>query len=151
MTFPTGRHHWQDVILAMLSATLQPIQGQALPPHAMGDTALACFGQIPTIDRQRAWWQWATKSDDVDNDDDSSNKVITSSTHCPISRRVTFNKTNEWIVPSKREKISTDLYQQIYQLVCSFGKMASFMGTTTNKSVGPIWSCRKKYHFSDTK
>ena len=77
-------------------------------------------------------------SDDVDNDVDSSNKVITSSTHCPISRRFTFNKTNEWIVPSKREKISTDLYQLIYQLVCSFGKMASFMGTTTNKSVGPI-------------
>jgi hypothetical protein len=36
-------------------------------------------------------------------------------------------------------------------LVCSFGKMASFLGTTINKSVGPIQSCRKKYHLSNTK
>ena len=31
-------------------ATLQQIQGEALHPHAMGDTALACFGPIPWID-----------------------------------------------------------------------------------------------------
>ena len=30
------------------------------------------------------------------------------------------------------------------KLVCSFGKMASFLGTTINKSVEPIRSCRKK-------
>jgi hypothetical protein len=80
MIFSAGWHHWQDVILVTPPATLRPIQGQALPPRAMGDTALACFGQIPTIDRQRAWQRRATTSDNVDNDGNSSNNVVTSST-----------------------------------------------------------------------
>jgi hypothetical protein len=54
MIFPTGQHHCQDVVLAMPSATLRQIQGEALHPHAMGDTALACFSQIPWIDSQGA-------------------------------------------------------------------------------------------------
>ena len=52
MIFPTGQHHGQDVILATPPATLRPTQGQSLHQHAMGDTALACFGRIPWIDRQ---------------------------------------------------------------------------------------------------
>ena len=53
MIFLTGQHHGQDVILATPSATLRPTQGQSLHQHVMGDTALACFGRIPWIDRQR--------------------------------------------------------------------------------------------------
>jgi len=52
--FPTGRHLWQDVVLATPSATLRQIQGGALHPHAMSDTALACFGRTPWIDSQGA-------------------------------------------------------------------------------------------------
>jgi hypothetical protein len=44
MIFPTGRHHGQDVVLATPSATLNTTQDQLLHQHAMGDTALACFG-----------------------------------------------------------------------------------------------------------
>jgi hypothetical protein len=49
MIFPTGQHHGQDVVPATPLATLRPTQGQLLYQHAMGDTALACFGQIPWI------------------------------------------------------------------------------------------------------
>jgi hypothetical protein len=43
-----------DVILAMPLAPLGQIQGEALHLHAMGNIALAGFGQIPWIDRQGA-------------------------------------------------------------------------------------------------
>ncbi len=55
----------------MPPATLRPIQGNALHPHAMGNTALACFGRIPTIVRQGAQWQQATTSDYVDDNGNS--------------------------------------------------------------------------------
>jgi hypothetical protein len=68
MIFLTGQHHGQDVVLATPSATLRPTKGQSLHQHAMGDTALACFGQIPWIDHQGVQQARRQKSDDVDDD-----------------------------------------------------------------------------------
>ncbi len=72
MIFLTGQHHEQDVVLATPSSTLQPTQGQSLHQHVMGDTALACFGQIPWIDRQGVRQARRRQSDDVDDDGDDS-------------------------------------------------------------------------------
>ena len=55
----------------MPSATLRQIQGEALHPHAMGDTALACFGRILWIDSQGA--RQARVDDDGDSDDNDAN------------------------------------------------------------------------------
>ncbi len=54
-------------------ATLWPTQGQSLHQHAVGDTALACFGRIPWIDRQGVRWSWRRQSNDVDDDSDDGN------------------------------------------------------------------------------
>ena len=70
MIFLTGRHHGQDVVLATPSATLRPTQGQSLHQHVMGDTALACFGRIPWIDRQGVRRARRQQSDNVDDDGD---------------------------------------------------------------------------------
>ena len=73
MIFPTGQHPGQDVVLATPSATLRPTQGQSLNQHTMGDTALACFGRIPWIDRQGVQQaqrrQIGNVNDDGDNGD----------------------------------------------------------------------------------
>ncbi len=68
MKFPTGRHHGQDVVLATPSATLRPTHGQFLRQHAMGDTALACFGRIPWIDRQGVRRAQQRQSNNVNDD-----------------------------------------------------------------------------------
>jgi hypothetical protein len=73
MIFLTGRHHGQDVVLAMPSATLRSTQGQLLHQHAIGDTALACFGQIPWIDRQGVRRAQQRQSNDVADDGDNGN------------------------------------------------------------------------------
>jgi hypothetical protein len=73
MIFPTGRHHGQDVVLATPSATLLSTQGQPLHQHAMGDTALACFGRIPWIDCQGVRLARRRQSNNVDNDGNDSN------------------------------------------------------------------------------
>jgi hypothetical protein len=73
MIFPTGRHHGQDVVLATLSATLWPTQGQSLYQNAIGDTALACFGQIPWSDRQGVRQARRRQSNNVNNDGNDSN------------------------------------------------------------------------------
>ncbi len=73
MIFRTGRHHGQDVVLATLSATLRLTQGQSLHQHAMGDTALACFGRIPWIDRQGVRGARLRQSDDVNDDGNNGN------------------------------------------------------------------------------
>ena len=86
MIFPTGRHLWQDVVLATPLATLRQIQGEALHPHAMGDTALACFGQIPWIDSQGAWQarRWGATM---------SMTTATVTTMTPTTRMVVMAKT----------------------------------------------------------
>ncbi len=71
MIFPTGRHHGQDVVLAMPSATLRLTEGQSLHQHAVGDTALACFGRIPWIDRQGKCRARHRQSNDVNDDSDN--------------------------------------------------------------------------------
>jgi hypothetical protein len=68
MIFLTGQHHGQDVLLATPLATLRPTQGQSLYQHAMGDTALACFGRIPWIGRQGVRRAGRRQSDNVDKD-----------------------------------------------------------------------------------
>ena len=73
MIFPTGRHHGQDVLLSTLLTTLRPTQGQLLHQHAMDDTALACFGRIPWIDRQGVRQARRRQSNDVDDDGDDGN------------------------------------------------------------------------------
>ncbi len=73
MIFPTGRHHGQDVVLAMPLATLRPTQGQLLHQHAMGDTALACLDRITWIDRQGVRQACLRQSVDVDDDGDDGN------------------------------------------------------------------------------
>ncbi len=71
MIFLTGQHHGQDVVLATPSATLLPTQGQSLHQHAMGDTALACFGRIPWIDHQGVRQAQRQQSDNVNDDSDN--------------------------------------------------------------------------------
>ncbi len=54
-------------------ATLRPTQGQSLRQHAMGDTALACFGWIPWIDCQGVQRARQRQSDDVNDDGNKGN------------------------------------------------------------------------------
>ena len=81
MLFPTGQHHGQDVVLATPSATLRPTQGQSLHQHAMGNTALACFGRIPWIDRQAVRQAQRQQSNDVNNDSNGGNSNDDSDRH----------------------------------------------------------------------
>ncbi len=82
--FPTGQHHGQDVVLAMPLATLRPTQGQSLHQHAMGDTALACFGRIPWIDRQGVRRAQQRQSDHVDDDGNNGNGLQPAARGLPL-------------------------------------------------------------------
>ena len=55
-------------------ASVGPIQGRTLHPHAMGNTALGCFGRIPLIVHQGAQQvRQQRRRSDVDNDGDDGN------------------------------------------------------------------------------
>ncbi len=105
MIFPTGRHHGQDVVLATPSATLRPTQGLSLHQHAMGDTALACFGRIPWIDRQgvrRARQQQSNNADDDGNDGEGPQPAARGSPPPPTPGGVNDNNHGNLGVPGGR-------------------------------------------------
>ena len=66
-------------------AALRPTQEQALYQYAMGDTALACFGQIPWIHHLGVRQARQRQSNDVLNDGDDGDSNGSSTTRMAVT------------------------------------------------------------------